>query len=284
MRHTYKQKKRSRKTHRHRGGYDSRKARARVASLQQMLGNASTKVASVKSDLATVTKESPGPVTETPVTVVNLPVEAEAAPSRVKASTFAAKNNAPVSFAPQRPPSSPFGKPQTRMAKVSNPAAPKASLPPSSPPPPALESEEEEEEEPQHASLERQKGKRYLRKPAHLRFSNLEEEGPVADPTVFGTNFGTRSENWYHTKNLMASRSSIRPSKYRKEKQEEIYQPLSQREAQIFAEVTRNANTANTMIKALNKYKHPTNGADPIPKNSADRIIKKIRGVYGENE
>jgi len=83
----------------------------------------------------------------------------------------------------------------------------------------------------------------------------------------------------------MASRSSIRPTKYTKKKEAKIYERLSPREAQIFGEVTRNANTAKNMIKALNKYKKPTNNNPvPITNNSADRIIKKIQGVYGEND
>lgn len=288
MRRTYKHKKHSRRTRKHRGGYDPSKARARVASLQQKLGNASKKVTGMKEELAAAAaaeKQAPGLGTQTPTTVLNLPTEAEVAPSTVKASTFAAKNNAPVSFSPQRP-TSPFGKPQARMAKVSPPAAPKASLPPSvkappPPPPPAPEPEPEEEEEEEeegskHLPLERQKGKRYLQKPAHIRFSNLEEEGPVADPTVFGTKFGTRNENWEHSTNLMASRMSIRPTKYTKEKEAKIYQRLSEREAQVFAEVTRNANTAKNMIKALEKYN--------LPSNSVFLITRKIQGVYGENK
>lgn len=289
MRRTRKQARRSRRTRKHRGGYDPTRARARIASLQQKLGNASKKVTGIKEELAAAAAaETHG--TQTPITVLNLPTEAEAAPSTVKASTFVAKNNAPVSFSPQRP-TSPFGKPQTRMAKISPPAAQKelpgssnASLPPSArapppPPPPAPEPEEEEEEEekrPKHRPLERQEGKRYLQKPEHIRFSNLEEEGPVADPTVFGTNIGSENENWEPSSNLMESRKPIRPTKYTKEKQAKIYQPLSEREAQVFAEVTRNANTAKNMIKALEKYN--------LPSNSAFLIKRKIQGVYGEND
>ena len=227
-----------------------------MASLQQMLGNASKKVASVKSDLATVTNQSPGPVTQTPVTVVNLPVEAEEKPSTVKTTTFAAKNNAPVSFAPQRP-VSPFGKPQIHMAKVSTP--------------PALEPEEEEEEEPQHAPLERQKGKRYLRKPTHLRFSNLEEEGPVADPTVFGTTRRNRNVNTNATRALNASRQSINqrtitPLRGRN-------QPLYGEEAGIFAKITANADTAEEMLAALDTY--------TLNPNSKKRMTRKIYALYG---
>jgi len=282
MRHTRNQKKRSRRTRKYRGGYDAAKAKARVASLQQMLGNASKKVASVKSDLVEAAKEAPGLITRTPVTVVNLPAEAEAPSSTVKASTFAAKNNAPVSFAPSRP-VSPFGKPQARMAKLESLAAAKelpgssnASLPPSArappppPPPPAPEDDDDEEEEqgPNHAPLERQKGKRYLKKPAHLRFSNLEEEGPVADPTVHGTTRWNRNRNRALSQNLATSRQSISNLTPLRGK----YQRLSEEEASILAKISANANTAPAMLSALNTY--------TLSANSKQRIAKKIQMLY----
>jgi hypothetical protein len=109
--------------------------------------------------------------------------------------------------------------------------------------------------------LQRQRGRRFLQKPSHIRFNNTEYHSNNSNNT-WNTNSNTN-----HMNALVLSRKSIVPSRPRYENV-----PLTPKQAILFANLSSKANNVNEMVRALNSAN--------ISRKNRNIFLKKMYALY----